>query len=525
MLLTRATLLVVVMCMTSASAGMTSRRRDDVTRGGGGSVQVRECSDEDRVWSVAMCRHVVQYNVTGWPNLLGHRSLHHAVTQLRTFSPLVQYGCAGPHLPFFLCAVHVPLCTVKLADVIGPCRPVCEQVRRHCEPLLHSFGFTWPTTLDCDRFPPRNDHTHMCMEGPPLDNNNELNDDVNTAASLSRDDQQQVSSDCSLQYNETSCAQGGTSCVWVGRRWQLGVWIAAASTVCLLAALCTAVAAAVEQRRRARFKVYSWEEERVTVVMSACAGLYAVSVLVSVLFSPPGAVCRPAAPSSQCVLSFVVRYYFSSACTSWCLVMNVVPAVWSAADVERLTAWLHVCSWSVPAGLLLVLVVRQDVIELDAVLGLCRISRDAAVSHATLVLVPLIVFLLLTVTLIIVRLMMAGSRRRHDGLAVQQPCSLSAGLVTGTTVACVTATLIYEYTADNITPPPPAAAAAAAAAATVVYPPVISVVTAASIVCRSSLGCNRLMTRETDRDITITDHHRRHHHVHQQQQLMRRSIT
>jgi len=151
---------------------VVTSRRGDVTAGRGG-VQVRECADS--VSSVEMCRHVLGYNVTGWPNLLGHRSLLDAVTQLRTFSPLVRHGClglggggGGGHLSWFLCAVYVPLCSEQLVPEVGPCRPVCKHVRRRCEPLLQQFGFAWPPGLDCARFPPRNNRQHMCMQGPPV---------------------------------------------------------------------------------------------------------------------------------------------------------------------------------------------------------------------------------------------------------------------------------------------------------------------------------------------------------------------
>ncbi|KAK0091011.1 hypothetical protein PV326_003878 [Microctonus aethiopoides] len=113
---------------------------------------------------IEMCRGL-GYNVTAMPNFVGHEIQSDAEFTLQTFSPLIQYGCSA-QLHLFLCSVYAPMCTEKVSSPIGPCRGLCEQVRARCSPILQGFGFPWPTALNCSKFPPKNNHQHMCMEGP-----------------------------------------------------------------------------------------------------------------------------------------------------------------------------------------------------------------------------------------------------------------------------------------------------------------------------------------------------------------------
>ena len=99
---------------------------------------------------VPMCKDI-PYNETIMPNLLNHQTQEDARIELRQFSPLVATQCSK-HLPFFLCSMYVPVCTV-LEEAIPPCRAPCHWVRTECEISMNNIGFSWPETLNCDKFP------------------------------------------------------------------------------------------------------------------------------------------------------------------------------------------------------------------------------------------------------------------------------------------------------------------------------------------------------------------------------------
>lgn len=103
---------------------------------------------------VSLCKDLA-YNMTILPNLLGHNTQEEAGMELHQFFPLVKVQCS-PHLQFFLCNVYLPVCTV-LERPLPPCRHLCLTAKDGCEDLMNKFGFQWPQSLDCNKFPESTD--------------------------------------------------------------------------------------------------------------------------------------------------------------------------------------------------------------------------------------------------------------------------------------------------------------------------------------------------------------------------------
>lgn len=92
------------------------------------------------------------YNATMFPNILGHSSQDTAAMEVHQFSPLVKVDCSKD-LRYFLCSVYAPNCSAALNTPVRPCRSLCDSSKQGCEAVMNRFGFTWPKSLRCDKFP------------------------------------------------------------------------------------------------------------------------------------------------------------------------------------------------------------------------------------------------------------------------------------------------------------------------------------------------------------------------------------
>ena len=112
--------------------------------------------------TVPLCQGL-EYNTTIFPNMLNHTSQAEAALEVLQFFPLVKVGCSKD-LAFFLCSVYAPICTV-LNTPVPPCRSLCNSAKRGCQDLMKSFGFSWPKSLRCDRFPKLGEEICMDVNG------------------------------------------------------------------------------------------------------------------------------------------------------------------------------------------------------------------------------------------------------------------------------------------------------------------------------------------------------------------------
>ena len=99
----------------------------------------------------SMC-HGLGYSLVQMPNYFKYETQKEAEERIEDYTQLVNVDCS-PSLQFFLCVLYVPPCVINMNHIILPCREVCEEVRRGCEPKLIAAGYPWPPIMACKQFP------------------------------------------------------------------------------------------------------------------------------------------------------------------------------------------------------------------------------------------------------------------------------------------------------------------------------------------------------------------------------------
>ncbi|CAG9773124.1 unnamed protein product [Ceutorhynchus assimilis] len=301
------------------------------------------------------------YNMTGMPNLGGNDVQQEADYNLKSYSPLIQYGCSQ-QLKLFLCSVYVPMCTEKVANPIGPCRGLCESVRSRCYPVLQGFGFSWPDALNCSRFPVENNHEHMCMEGPK--------EKVDIRAPVEPAVRKFDCSPHGLRNGLPDCNPspcGADNMFDESEKRIAEVWITVWALACIAASLGSLLTLALGGGRVRAPPLLG---------LSLCYLLVGAGWALRSFAGPTGGSCRIPSPTGLktddglpnviCAFVFLLLYYFGMAANAWwvCLCAWWVARAgfsWTPEKMRSLTTILNVCTWGFPAAQTVAALVQRNV--------------------------------------------------------------------------------------------------------------------------------------------------------------------
>ncbi|XP_068737694.1 uncharacterized protein [Montipora capricornis] len=113
--------------------------------------------------TIPICKGL-PYKMTRFPNHLNHTLQEEAALEVHQFWPLVEINCADD-LKLFLCSLYAPPC-VHANDSLPPCRSLCRNSKRGCEPLMNQYGFEWPKRMACEQFPELEKGGASCLSRP-----------------------------------------------------------------------------------------------------------------------------------------------------------------------------------------------------------------------------------------------------------------------------------------------------------------------------------------------------------------------
>lgn len=272
----------------------------------------------------------------------------------------------------FLCSAFYPTCNPFLPSTpIEPCLEFCVQVRDECLPLLRSYGYPWPNTLDCDRYFTSIDKNPLCSlllatEQPAINQSN--------------------SSNCTSPAHIAS------------RRTFVMAWVATCTFVYVVT---TAIIALY-------FSCTRTSDSLVCAIISitSCSCLAAVAYCVSVATAArnPNPACIGSGAStladyrddSLCVATFGIAYYCTFCTWSWWIVLTFQ---WLARGLnakfsrqKRTLVLYHLFSWLVPTPFLAACMAAHRDLVVDPVMGVCSLRKNGLLTY---LIIPLFVTLAL----------------------------------------------------------------------------------------------------------------------------------
>ncbi|XP_026562599.1 frizzled-4 [Pseudonaja textilis] len=375
---------------------------------------------------ISMCQNL-GYNVTKMPNLVGSQFQTDAELQLTTFTPLIQYGCSS-QLQFFLCSVYVPMCTEQINIPIGPCSGMCLSVKRRCEPVLKEFGFSWPENLNCSKFPPHNDHNHMCMEGP---GDEEI--PLHSKAPLHPGEECQ---NVGLNSDQYIWVRRSLSCVLKcgydaglysrSAKAFTDIWMAVWASLCFISTAFTVLTFLIDSTR------FSYPE-RPIIFLSMCYNIYSIAYIVRLTVGRERISCdfdeavepvliQEGLKNTGCAIIFLLMYFFGMASSIWWVILTLTWFLaaglkWGHEAIEMHSSYFHIAAWAIPAVKTIVILIMR-LVDADELTGLCYVGNQNLDALTGFVVAPLFTYLVIGTLFIaagLVALFKIRSNLQKDG--------------------------------------------------------------------------------------------------------------
>nr|XP_060631679.1 frizzled-6 [Anolis sagrei ordinatus] len=370
----------------------------------------------------------MSYNMTFFPNIMGHYDQYTAALHMKPFLPLMNIECS-PDVCTFLCKAFVPLC-VEPARVIHPCRSLCERVYSDCKQYMDTFGITWPEELECNRledcdetaavtpFATTRAHgTQKTLRQPRRDYGFWCPRHLQTSRGQSYKflGIDQCAPPCPNMYFSDHELDVATS------------FIGIVSIFCLCATLFTFLTFLIDVKR---FRY----PERPIIYYSVCYSIVSLVYFLGFLLGNRiacnqadeklqlGATVVLGSQNKGCTIVFMALYFFTMAGTVWWVILTVTWFLaagrkWSCEAIEQKAMWFHAVAWGMP-GFLTVMLLAMNKVEGDNISGVCFVGLYDLDTSRYFVLLPLCLCVFVGLSLLLAGIISLNHVRQviqHDG--------------------------------------------------------------------------------------------------------------
>jgi len=366
------------------------------------------------------------WNMTIFPNLLGHTRAEDADYELALYVPLFNIHCSKS-LKYFLCSVYTPICSpLPTLSAVKPCRNLCEEARRGCESIMKRFGYSWATQLQCSQYPTE----QPCFEAPKDSSSYQMSTskdikspfinrkDVNTPMISSKFDYD-TDYFCSYEFRtnqpdlkyrfdqDYNCAMPCNQSLFKNDQVHfVRHYVGVLSILCLLSTLFTIITYSIDL---SRFRY----PERPILFLAICYFILACAYVGGFVdyFYGSNIVCNTEEFSQTgqtrflvqgthnklCVLTFLLIYYFGMASMIWWVILTLTWFLaaglkWGHEAIESQSVYFHLASWGIPAGLSVALISKRS-IDGDYLTGVCYTGLTDTNVQRGFILVPICIFL------------------------------------------------------------------------------------------------------------------------------------
>ncbi|CAH8652114.1 unnamed protein product [Schistosoma rodhaini] len=347
------------------------------------------------------------YNITIFPNDMGHATQDDAAQEIGQYTPLVRTTCSSS-LKLFLCSLFFPVCT-GMKKPLPPCRSLCEQNRKDCEPLMRGFHFEWPKIMNCDRFP----EDSLCIAENKTEKRLSKEPSFVCPVHMKvppsfefrvRMGRNQIIQDCGIPCGDFLF--GDSSSRKFSRLW-IGLW----SFLCAASTSFTVLTFLIDMPR---FQY----PERPIIFLSACYLMVALTYVAGFILNDSVACSGPfPAPQSLsgqiemprlvtqgtkfegCIILFMLLYFFSMASSIWWVVLTITwylaaKCHWAHEAISRNAQYLHFAAWAIPAAKTIGILALGKV-DGDPLSGVCFTGLTDPVILRAFLIAPLCLYLLI----------------------------------------------------------------------------------------------------------------------------------